>query len=77
MQFDRCPKTYITQDVNFWITAYQMMTKGFLPNGNGWLYQSNKLMEILKFIDIEIANHNKEVEEKNARRRNGNNSDVR
>lgn len=44
-----------------------MYKNGFLPNNFGWMKQANKLIEIIGFIDIEIAKHNKESENKNVR----------
>jgi len=44
-----------------------MYKNGFMPNDLGWLNESNKLIEIIGFIDIQIANYKKEVEAKNGR----------
>lgn len=67
----------MTEDTDFWFKAYKMFKHGFLPNKNGWLEQSNKLIEMITFIDGEITKHQKEVEEKNARKQSRNNAITR
>lgn len=68
-EFDRCPIMYVSEDVSFWLQAYRMYQNGFLPSDTGWMKNPNKLIEIIQFIDVEMANHQKEVEEKNGRSR--------
>ena len=75
-EFDKCPRTYVTENVEFWLKAYQMYKKGFLPSDPRWIKNTNKLIEILGFIDIEIANHQQEVEAKNGRSGSNSNSDA-
>lgn len=50
-----------------------MYKNGFLASNGGWLDQSNKYIEIVTFIDAEITRHNKEAEEKNVSKPDGNN----
>jgi hypothetical protein len=54
-----------------------MYTRGFLPNKQGWLQQSNKFIEIVSFIDLEIERHHKEQEERNVRQQSRNNFNTR
>lgn len=68
MQFDRCPRTYLTQNMEEWIVAYKMFKNGFLPNAGGWLQQSSKFIQVMTFLEMEISNHEKEMAVKNGRR---------
>lgn len=68
MQFDRCPRTYITENVSDWITAYQMYKNGFLPSGTGWLCQAFKYIKVIVFLDNQIELHKQEVAVSNARK---------
>lgn len=60
MQFDRCPKTYVTEDMTDWVIAYQMFKHGFLPNTGGWMNQCSKFTEIMFFMSSEMAKHERE-----------------
>lgn len=50
-----------------WIIGYRMYKKGFLPNEGGWLCQCSKFVEVMLFIEEELAKHEREQQEKNAR----------
>lgn len=68
MSFNRCPLSYLTNQVDRWITAYVMFEKGILPQEGGWLSQSNKFIEVIGFISSKINKYNKEMVNKNARK---------
>lgn len=62
----RCPLKLIT-DVSWeYIKAYNLYEKGFLPNGNGWLQESNRLLDALSIINRQIQ---KLWQEKNKRKK--------
>ena len=42
--------------------AYKMYKSGFLVNGNGWINQSNKYIEIMLFIDNQLDRYKRELE---------------
>lgn len=60
-EFNRCPKSYVTENMDFWIKAFSMYKNGFLPDSGGWLRQTNKFTEVMAFIDAEISKHNQAV----------------
>ena len=60
-KFRRCPKQYVTEDVGLWLTAYQMFKSGFLPNKGGWLSQTQKFIEVILFIDIQMKRYETEA----------------
>ena len=53
-KFSRCPLTYVSSSVYYWIYAYKLFCKGILPTEKGWLNESNKYIEIMTFIDNEV-----------------------
>lgn len=58
--FNRCPKSQIDQQIYWWLTAYNLYKNKIMPTEKGWLYQSNKYIDVMLFIDSEIAKHEKE-----------------
>jgi len=60
MEFNRCPLTYVTENVTGWLIAHSMFQKGLLPNAGGWMQQSNKFIEVMFFLDAEIKRHNEQ-----------------
>lgn len=44
-----------------------MYKNGFLPNANGWMQQSNKFIEVVEFIDLQLSNYRNELENKHGR----------
>lgn len=67
-EFDRCPRTYLTEDVTEWILGYRMFKNGFPPNDGGWIRWPSKYLEVMYFIDSEMAKHERQVQEKNGRK---------
>lgn len=67
-QFSRCPRSYVTEDVEDWFIAYKMFKNGFLPNKGGWMQQSFKFIQIMSFIDSEITKHQQQMAVKNGGR---------
>lgn len=49
------------------MVAYKMYKSGFFPDGNGWIRQTNKLIQVISFLDTQILKYQKEMEEKNGR----------
>ena len=43
-----------------WIKAYSLFERGMLPSMGGWLSQSNKFLEIMNFIDINLKESRKQ-----------------
>ena len=60
--FDRCPKTYITENVEYWMKAYGMFQTGRDPRSGGWFEQSNKYVEAMLFID-QLIKKQKQMEQ--------------
>lgn len=58
--FNRCPLVIMDKRANWYITAYNFLKDGILPNDGGWLDQPNKFIEAMNFIESEI---NKSVKE--------------
>lgn len=63
-KFNRCPLTYVPNTVWVWVKAYNFYKSGILPNGNGWLKETNKFIEIILFIERKIS---EDLKEKNAK----------
>lgn len=61
IKYKRCPLIYVTEDVSFWIKAYQMYKNGYLLNNGGWASHSNKYIEIMIFIDNQMNKYQNEV----------------
>lgn len=66
-KFDRCPKCYVTENVQDWFIAYEMFKNGFLPNDGGWLKQSNKFIQVVTFLSTQIRAHEKQQAVKNGK----------
>lgn len=54
---ERCPLSFLTADVNMAINAYVFHQKGMTPNNIGWMNESNKYAEVIKFIATNIGEH--------------------
>lgn len=74
-KFRRCPKQFVTEDVEPWFMAYRMFERGYLPNGNsrGWLHESNKFVKVMLFIE-DLTIRLKKEEQENAERQRSNNN---
>ena len=74
-KFRRCPKQYITENVDEWLLAYRMFKEGYLPNGGskGWLHEVNKFVKVMTFIESQVLMYQKQREEEYARERSNNN----
>ncbi len=55
LKLKRCPRAIIDVNAFRLITAYNLFTKGMLPNAGGWLDQSNKFIEAMLLITNEVA----------------------
>ena len=68
MKFRRCPRVYVTDGAEWWLRAFHLYKKGLLPNGNsGWLHESNKYIEVMTFLDSQVALYQKEMSAKDGR----------
>lgn len=59
-KYSRCPLTYVDESDAMWLVAYQFYEKGILPNGVGWLKQSNKFIDSISFIKSKVADHGRQ-----------------
>jgi hypothetical protein len=50
----RCPLTLITPISWDLIKAYNLYEKGFLPNGKGWIEESQKFIEAMQIVENEF-----------------------
>ena len=74
--FFRCPLILITPLSYEYIKAYSLFEKGFLPNGNAWNEESNKVIQAITILGNEYTKwQNKEIE--NGRDRTKHNSKAR
>ena len=46
----RCPLSFIDNRIYLGISAFSFYQKGMTPNNIGWINESNKYSEIMKFI---------------------------
>lgn len=60
-EYNRCPKTYVTDDIYLWIKAYKFYLNGILPNNYGWLNQTNKFNDMMIYIDNKVSEHKREI----------------
>lgn len=54
--FNRCPVTMVTQQSKEFLRAYAMYKQGFLPNGRGYLYETQKYLDAMTIIENEVSN---------------------
>lgn len=52
--FQRCPLTLVTQQSVEYLNAYPDYKKGVLPNGPGWMDETEKFMQAMRIIDREV-----------------------
>lgn len=79
-KFRRCPKTYLTENVDEWLHAYRLFKMGYLPNGNskGWLHEANKFVRTMTFIESQVLLFQRQKDEEYARQqRSSNNTNVK
>lgn len=67
-EFNRCPLTYVTENMQGWSISHKMYKKGFLPSSGGWLQQSNKFLLVMTFIDQELSKHENEMAVRDGRK---------
>ena len=53
-KFSRCPLSIIEQSSYWFIRAYSFSEKGLLPRSGGWLEQTNKFIEAMGIIAVNI-----------------------
>ena len=61
----RCPLTFITPLSWEYIKAFGFYEKGILPNGKGWLKESDRFLEAITIIDSEFSKIKKQEESNN------------
>ncbi len=54
-EFDRCPLRIVPVKTYEYIRTYNLFTKGYLPNTGGWFDQPRKFIEVMEFIESELA----------------------
>ena len=59
-QIFRCPLTIITPLSWEYIKAFGFYEKGFLPNGRGWVEESNKFIQAMMVLENEFAKKEKQ-----------------
>jgi len=55
IEITKCPVKEITSQTRFYMQAYSMFKNGYLPNGNGYVNESFKYVEVMNFIDSKSA----------------------
>lgn len=68
-EFDRCPKADIDTSAYLWISAYQLFTQGILPDGAGWLHQTDKYITTMMWMSSMYSEHEREHGQKQDRHR--------
>ena len=58
--FRRCPLKLILPEAWEYIQAYSFLQKNMLPQGKGWLAESQKFLDAMSLIDSEMAAIEKE-----------------
>jgi len=54
--FQRCPLTVVTQQSIDYLNAYPLFKIGVLPNGKGWLNETEKFLQAMRVIEKEARN---------------------
>lgn len=56
----RCPLTQITPLSYEYIKAFSFYEKGYLPNGKGWIEESNKYIQAMMILDGKFKESNQQ-----------------
>jgi len=53
--FNRCPVKLSSDDSKMCLVAYRLWKENKLPNGNGWINETNKFIESMFVIDEQLT----------------------